>query len=368
LKFKNKHILYYNISCAYSKLKDAKESKKHLIKAIIAGYTAIYYIKSDPDLSYLRTKVNIDKIINTVGILNLRISYSYALKVRKNLFQKNEAEKHLKIAKSLYIMKKYKEALGENLSALKFYATGAYYINTGDILYSLKRYTEATKAFLTAAKLGGETTAIAYYKAAYSLPLFFQGIGEGLPGSSYKYLELAVKNGFDYTKIRRDARFSSFCYKYVFRSDRSYNEIINSKIFKYCYSKNPNFKVNLKGRWVYSYLHPPAAHPYPRLTFKKNNIVIYEWAAIYPNPRWINYKYGTYKLYKGKLYISYTKKVDRICDYEGRVSVRTNIINEKEMFKVIAKRKNVIFVFYEAQGYHERQYNAFIKEKYSLFY
>ncbi len=52
----NKGRVYYNIACAYSRLKDEEKSLENLETAIINGYNNFNYIKIDNDLAFLRSQ------------------------------------------------------------------------------------------------------------------------------------------------------------------------------------------------------------------------------------------------------------------------------------------------------------------------
>lgn len=52
----NKGRVYYNIACAYSRLKDKERSLENLENAIINGYDNFNYIKIDKDLAFLRSQ------------------------------------------------------------------------------------------------------------------------------------------------------------------------------------------------------------------------------------------------------------------------------------------------------------------------
>jgi len=53
---KNKGRVYYNIACAYSRLKDEERSLENLDNAIINGYNNFNYINIDKDLIFLRSQ------------------------------------------------------------------------------------------------------------------------------------------------------------------------------------------------------------------------------------------------------------------------------------------------------------------------
>ncbi len=52
----NKEKVYYNIACAYSRLKNEEKSLENLENAIINGYDNFNYIKIDKDLNFLRSQ------------------------------------------------------------------------------------------------------------------------------------------------------------------------------------------------------------------------------------------------------------------------------------------------------------------------
>jgi len=60
---KDKGRVYYNIACAYSRLKDEERSLENLDNAIINGYNNFNYLKIDKDLSFLRSQKEWEKWI-----------------------------------------------------------------------------------------------------------------------------------------------------------------------------------------------------------------------------------------------------------------------------------------------------------------
>ena len=63
LNHPEKKYVYYNMACAYSKMKDKNNGLEYLRLAIQNGYNAYDNIKGDSDLAYLRQHVNINKFI-----------------------------------------------------------------------------------------------------------------------------------------------------------------------------------------------------------------------------------------------------------------------------------------------------------------
>lgn len=54
LNYEKSHLVYYNIACMYSLLKDKDNSFKNIIKALDEGYTNLNHIHTDSDLAWLR--------------------------------------------------------------------------------------------------------------------------------------------------------------------------------------------------------------------------------------------------------------------------------------------------------------------------
>jgi len=54
LGYSKKHLVYYNIACAYSRLSQLSQAKAMLKKAVSSGYRFFSYIRRDPDLKNLR--------------------------------------------------------------------------------------------------------------------------------------------------------------------------------------------------------------------------------------------------------------------------------------------------------------------------
>jgi len=75
LKFKKLHFANFNIACVYSRLKDRKNSIKYLKIAVKKGYTHLGYIKSDSDLSYLRSGPAWKKQLKEIGKIRYRVIY-----------------------------------------------------------------------------------------------------------------------------------------------------------------------------------------------------------------------------------------------------------------------------------------------------
>jgi len=59
----DKGRVYYNIACAYSRLKDEKKALENLENAIINGYDNFNYVKIDKDLAFLRSQKDWEKWI-----------------------------------------------------------------------------------------------------------------------------------------------------------------------------------------------------------------------------------------------------------------------------------------------------------------
>jgi len=59
----NKGRVYYNIACAYSRLKDKEKALENLDNAIINGYDNFKYLKIDKDLSFVRSQKEGEKWI-----------------------------------------------------------------------------------------------------------------------------------------------------------------------------------------------------------------------------------------------------------------------------------------------------------------
>jgi len=61
---KDKGRVYYNIACAYSRLKDEEKALENLDNAIINGYNNFNYLKIDKDLFFLRSQKEWEKWIS----------------------------------------------------------------------------------------------------------------------------------------------------------------------------------------------------------------------------------------------------------------------------------------------------------------
>lgn len=265
LNYSKPYLAYYNSACAYSKLKDAESGKRFLLKAIDAGYTSLYYLRKDPDLAYLRTKLDMEKIIRTIGYMTIRMSLKYAKEKAKNEAGMEKAKKILEEAKELAEQGKYRFAFAKYMEILKFYANQNIYFETGKTLLKLKNYKFAEKAFIAAAALEGGKTGEAYYMAAISnskhIGLSYSTDYNKKYYIKYKYLELAVKNGYnDYERMRRDKRLEDLCISMIW----GYEHIIPIKrlsknVIRCCFNNKPITKEELIGKWKYSLTIPPAA-------------------------------------------------------------------------------------------------------------
>ncbi len=74
LSYDHAELIYYNLACAYSRMKLAKEGFENLALAINRGYNAYQYIESDPDMQFLRSQSNWRLEIESLKPENIEIN------------------------------------------------------------------------------------------------------------------------------------------------------------------------------------------------------------------------------------------------------------------------------------------------------